>query len=300
MSRRGLVLFSAMCVIWGIPYLFIKIAVRDLTPGTLVFGRTSLAVLLLLPLAWKRDEIRPLLARWRPVVLFAVVEIAIPWWLLASAETHLSSSLTALLIAAVPLIGAVVVRTTGSRDRLGWRAATGLAIGMGGVAALVGLDTSGAGAAGVLEAGAVAVCYAVGPIILARMLSDLPALGVISVSLALCALAYAPVAAIQHPHAVPGAEVLTAVAVLAAICTALAFLVFFALIAEIGPVRATVITYVNPAVAAVAGVAFLGESFTTGMGVGFVLVLLGSVLAARRGEPVPVDASLPLAEAAAD
>src|SRR5579863_213454 len=101
MSRRGLVLFSAMCVIWGIPYVFIKIAVRDLTPGTLVFGRTSLAVLLLLPLAWKRDEIRPLLARWRAVVLFAVVEIAIPWWLLSSAETHLSSSLTALLIAAV-------------------------------------------------------------------------------------------------------------------------------------------------------------------------------------------------------
>jgi len=300
MSRRGLLLFSAMCVIWGIPYLFIKIAVRDLTPAMLVFSRTGLAVLLLLPLAASRGQIRPLLRHWRWVVVFAVVEIAIPWWLLASAEQHLSSSLTALLIAAVPLIGAVVAWSTGGRDRLGWRALAGLAVGMAGVAALVGLDTAGAGATGVLEAGAVAVCYAVGPIILDRRLSDLPALGVISVSLALCALAYAPVAAVEHPKAVPGAEVLTAVVVLALVCTAIAFLVFFALIAEIGPVRATVITYVNPAVAAAAGVTFLGESFTAGMAVGFVLVLAGSVLATRRGEPVPVDAPLPLAEAAAD
>jgi drug/metabolite transporter (DMT)-like permease len=276
-----------MCVIWGIPYLFIKIAVRDLSPATLVFGRTGIAALLLLPLAGLRGALRPLLGRWLPVLVFAVVEIAVPWWLLAKAEQRLSSSLTALLIAAVPLIGAVLVRTTGKRERLGWRALAGLGFGMAGVAALVGLDTAGASWIAIAEVGAVALCYAVGPIILDRHLSGLPSLGVIAGSIGLCALAYAPIAATQLPAAVPSAEVLSSVVVLAVVCTALAFIVFFELISEVGPVRATVITYVNPAVAALAGVAFLGESFTAGMAAGFALIMAGSILATRRRrEPV--------------
>lgn len=285
MSRRGLLLFVAMCVIWGIPYLFIKIAVRELEPTVLVLGRTSLAGLVLLPLAAARGALRPVLRRWLPLLVFAAVEIAAPWWLLAKAEQRLSSSLTALLIAAVPLIGAAVARTTGKRERFGRLTQAGLGLGVVGVAVLVGFDTAGAGALPVTEVVAVAVCYAVGPAILDRSLSDLPALGVIASSLGLCALVYVPLAATQLPSAVPGAEVLTSVAVLAAVCTAAAFVLFFTLIAEVGPVRATVITYVNPAVAALAGVAFLGESFTTGMGVGFVLVLAGSVLATRVAEP---------------
>jgi drug/metabolite transporter (DMT)-like permease len=278
-----------MCVIWGVPYLFIKIAVRDLSPATLVLGRTALAGLVLLPLAGASGALRPLLRRWPLVLLFAVVEIGVPWWLLAKGEEQLSSSLTALLIAAVPLIGAVLARTTGRRERFGWHAACGLGLGVVGVATLVGFDTHGAGGTAVVEVGAVAVCYAVGPLILDRYLSDLPALGVIASSLAVCALAYVPIAATQLPSKVPGTEILVAVAVLAAVCTALAFVVFFALIREVGPVRATVITYVNPAVAALAGVAFLGESFTAAMGAGFALVLAGSVLATRR----PATAALP-------
>ncbi len=298
MTRRGWLLFAAMCVIWGIPYLFIKIAVRDLSPATLVWARTSLAVVLLLPLAAWRDELRPLPARWRPLVVFTVVEIAVPWLLLANAEQHLSSSLTALLIAAVPLIGVVLALSTGSRERLGPRALVGLLLGLAGVAALVGLDTAGADAASVAQVGGVAFCYALGPLILDRYLSGLPALGVIAASLTLCALAYTPIALLDLPAAVPGPEVLVSVIVLAVVCTALGFVFFFQLIAEAGPVRATVITYVNPAVAAVAGVAFLGESFTKGMGVGLVLILAGSALATRGGrsggrsgerlpEPVP-------------
>src|SRR5260370_25984253 len=153
MTRRGQLLFGAMCVIWGVPYLFIKIAVRDLSPATLVFGRTSLAALMLLPLAGRRGSLRPLLPRWAPVLAFAVVEIAVPWWLLAKAETRLSSSLTALLIAAVPLIGAVLARTTGKRERLGWRALMGLGLGMAGVAALVGFNTAGASETAIAEVG---------------------------------------------------------------------------------------------------------------------------------------------------
>ena len=288
MTRRGLVLFAAMCVIWGIPYLMIRVAVRELTPATLVFLRTALAALLLLPIAAARGELRPLLRAWRPLLLYTAIEVAIPWVLLARAETKLTSSLTGLLIAAVPLVGAVVVTMTGDRERLGRRRWLGLMIGVVGVAAIVGLDLGSLDALALVEIALVAVCYAVGPIILARSLSDEPPLGVVAASLALTALVYLPFAAASWPSSHPSAHVVESVVGLAFVCTALAFLVFFALIAETGPVRATVITYVNPAVAAVLGVAVLNEELTRGMLVGFALVLSGCVLATGKGpEAVP-------------
>jgi drug/metabolite transporter (DMT)-like permease len=271
-----------MCVIWGVPYLMIRVAVRELSPATLVFARTGIAALLLLPLAAGRNELRPLLPRWRPLVVFSAVEIAIPWLLLSSAERRITSSLAGLLIAAVPLVGTVVTAALGERDVLAGRRLAGLALGIAGVAAIVGLDVGGTSAAALVEVAGVAVAYAVGPIILSRTLDDAPPLGVVAASLALSALAYAPVAAFQLPDAWPGAKVTASVAGLAVLCTAIAFLLFFALIAEAGPVRATVITYVNPAVAAVFGVALLGERITAGMGIGFALVLVGSVLATGR------------------
>src|SRR6476646_3959427 len=279
MSRRGAVLFAAMCVIWGIPYLMIRVAVRELAPVTLVFLRTAIAALLLTPIAAYRAELRPLVPRWRPLLAYTAVEVAIPWVLLARAETRLSSSLTGLLIAAVPLVGAVVVTLTGDRERLGGRRWLGLLVGIAGVAALVGLDVGQVNVVALVEIGLVAIGYAIGPIILARALSDLSALAVVAVSLVLTALVYAPLAATHWPEKRPSAHVLESVLGLALICTALAFLLFFALIAEVGPVRATVITYVNPAVAAAVGVAVLGEHLTAGMIAGFALVLAGAFLA---------------------
>jgi drug/metabolite transporter (DMT)-like permease len=281
MSRRGWLLFAAMCVIWGVPYLLIKVAVEDMSPATLVLGRTAIAAALLLPIAAVRRELRPVLRRWAPLLAFAAIEIAIPWVLLGAAETRVSSSLTGLLIAAVPLVAAVIARTTGARERFGLHSSVGLLLGVAGVAAIVGLNLEGASVLPLAEIGLVAICYAVGPVILQRWLAGLPALGVIAVSLAVTAVAYAPIAAFSLPSRTPSATALGSVLGLAVVCTAIAFLLFFALIAEIGPVRATVITYVNPAVAAVLGVAILGESFTVGMGIGFVLVLAGSVLATR-------------------
>jgi drug/metabolite transporter (DMT)-like permease len=278
-SSRGFVLFSSMCVIWGIPYLLIRVAVRDLSPATLVLARTGIAALLLLPVALARDEVRPVLRRYKPVLVFAAIEIAIPWVLLASGERRVTSSLAALLIAAVPLVGVVIARTTGARERFGPANVFGLGLGLLGVAAIVGLDVGRASGVGIAEVVVVAVCYAVGPAILIRALAGLPMLGLIAVSLAATALAYVPIAAFTLPTRTPRASVLASVATLAVVCTAVAFLLFFALIAEIGPVRATVITYVNPAVAAVLGVGILGERFTAGMGIGFALVLAGSVLA---------------------
>ena len=296
MSRRGLVLFGALCVIWGIPYLLIRVAVRELSPAFLVFARTAGGALLLLPLAARRGELRVLLPHWRPVLLFTAVEIAVPWLLLSRAEERLSSSLSGLLIAAVPLVAAGVSAASGSAHRLEGRSWIGLLVGILGVAALVGLDFGRVGIVPLLEIFVVVLGYTAGPMVLSRSLSDLPSLGVIAASLTVAALVYAPFAVVDIPAHVR-LDVALSVAGLAVVCTALAFLIFFALIADVGPVRATVITYVNPAVAAVLGVAALGERFTVGMGIGFALVLAGSVLATGRRSPR--DAAAPVPEVAA-
>jgi drug/metabolite transporter (DMT)-like permease len=288
MNRRGALLFAAMCVIWGIPYLMIRVAVRELAPVTLVFFRTAIGALLLTPVAAYRGELRPMLARWKPLLAYTAVEVAIPWVLLARAETKLTSSLTGLLIAAVPLVGALIVTLTGDRERLGGRRWLGLLVGIAGVAALVGLDVGQVDLVALVEIGLVAIGYAVGPIILSRSMADLPPYGVVASSLLLSALVYLPFAATSWPSRLPSAHVIESVLGLALVCTALAFLVFFALIAEVGPVRATVITYINPAVAAVLGITLLSEHLTTGMVIGFALVLVGCVLATGGGaEAIP-------------
>ena len=282
MTRRGLVLFALMSVIWGIPYLFIRVAVAEIAPAMLVLARTALAAAILLPFAVLRVDLRPVLARWRWVVAFAAVEIAIPWVALGSAERHLSSSLTGLLVAGVPLVGTALALATGGADRLGRPGLLGLLIGLVGVAAIVGADYAASDPTAFLQIAVVVVGYAVGPAILARRLGGLPTIGDMALSLALCAVVYVPIAAVQWPSVVPSANVIASVVILAVVCTAAAFLVFAALIDEIGPVRATVITYVNPAVAAVLGVLVLREDFSPAMGIGFALVILGSTLATRR------------------
>lgn len=298
MSRRSWLLFAAMCVIWGVPYLMIRVAVRDVAPGTLVFARTALGALLLLPVAVSRGTLRPVLPFWRALLAYTAIEVALPWLLLSDAETKLSSSLTGLLIAAVPLVGIGVARLLRSDDPVDTSRALGLLLGIGGVVALLGLDVGEIHAIPLLEVAVVVVCYAVGPAILSRRLSDVPGMGVVVLSLAITAIAYLPVAVLNPPRRLP-ANVVWSVLGLASICTALAFVVFFALIADIGPARATVITYVNPAVAVLLGVALLGERFTAGMAVGFPLILAGSVLAARRRQRMPrPTVAAPVAESA--
>jgi drug/metabolite transporter (DMT)-like permease len=281
-TRRGWLLFAAMGVIWGVPYLLIKVAVADLSPASLVFLRTATGALVLLPIAATRGSIGSLRAAWRWVLLYTVVEVAVPWMLLSDAERHISSSLAGLLIAAVPFIGALLALVTGGDDRLDTRRLTGLLVGFVGVGALVGFDLSGGNLGAVGEIAVVTVGYALGPMIIARRLRGVPAVGVVTASLVLTAIGYAPVGVLQLPRHAPSTQVILAVAGLGVVCTAVAFLLFFALIAEVGPVRATVITYVNPAVALALGVAVLGEPFTVGTAAGFVLIVLGSFLATSR------------------
>jgi len=277
-TRRGWLLFLALSVIWGIPYLLIKVAVRELTPASLVFLRTALGALLLLPAVMKNGNLRALLPRWRPILLFTLVEVALPWWLLSDAERRISSTLSGLLVASVPLLGALLSRLTGAHEPLGTRRLAGLGVGFAGVVALLGLDLRGDVAA-IVEMTLVVLGYALGPLIVSRRLADLASLDVVAVSIGLCALAYAPVGIAQLPRAMPSPAVIGSVAMLGVACTAVAFLLFFRLIAEVGPVRATVITYVNPAIALLAGVTLLGEPFTPGTAVGFVLIIAGSWLA---------------------
>jgi drug/metabolite transporter (DMT)-like permease len=282
MTRRSWALFAAMCVIWGVPYLLIRVAVRDFSPGTLVFVRTAIGGLVLLPFALARGGFGPVLRRWRPLVAFTLIELAVPWLLLSDAERVLSSSLSGLLVAAVPLVGVIAARVGGAAERGGGALRyVGLFLGMAGVVLLLGLDVGELRVGALLEMAVVAIGYAVAPLIMSRRLADLPSIPVVAASLLLTAMGYLPYALLRWPDSIP-AKAAWSVLTLGIVCTAVAFVVFFALVAAIGPTRATVITYVNPAVAVLLGVLLLGEEFTLGIGIGFPLILLGSVLAARR------------------
>lgn len=295
MPRRTWGPFVALCVIWGIPYLLIKVAVRDFTPASLVFLRTAIGAAVLLPIVVARGGLRGVLPRWRAVALFALAEIAVPWFLLSDAERRLTSSLAGLLVASVPILGTVLARGSGAPEPLGVRGLLGLGVGLAGVVALLGLDVGAGDLGAVAEMAVVVVGYAVGPIVVSRRLADVPALDVVAVSLGLCAVVWAPLGIAQLPHALPSLAAIGSVAVLGVVCTALAFVLFFRLIAEAGPVRATVVAYVNPAVAVAAGVTVLGDPFTVGTGAGFALILAGSWLAtsSRRPRSGPVAPGLP-------
>jgi drug/metabolite transporter (DMT)-like permease len=287
-TRRGLALFILMSVVWGLPYLLIKVAVRDLTPATVVGARTAIGAAVLLPIALGQSHLRPLLRAWRPLLVYCVVEMAVPWWLLSDAERRLPSSLSGLLIATVPLIAVVLAALTGHVDRFDRRGVIGLLVGLGGVIVLLGFDVGTGDLTAVGMVGLVAIGYAIGPLVASRYLGHLPSLGLAAVSLVAVALVYAPVAVWQRPARFPAGTVVASVLLLGLVCTALAFVAFFELIKEIGSTRSTLITYLNPAVAVILGVLLLGERFTLGTAIGFGLILAGCWLSTAPRAPAPV------------
>jgi len=288
-SRRAAALFLTLGVVWGIPYLLIKVALDELSPAQIVLARTAIAALILLPLALAQGAVRPVLRHWRWLLVFAVVEIAIPWVFLGSAETRLPSSTTGLLVAAVPLAGVALAFVTGHAERLTPVAWLGLGLGIVGVAALVGFDVGGSDLGAVAAVGVVVVGYAAGPAILSRPLQGLPGIGIMASALTVTALVYVPVVLLSDgvPTTVPSGNVVASVLTLGVVCTAAAFMLLFALVGEVGPVRATTITYLNPAVAVIAGAVVLGEPVTVWTVIGFVLVVTGSYLVNRGGRPAP-------------
>jgi drug/metabolite transporter (DMT)-like permease len=280
MTKRGWILFIALGLLWGMPYLLIRIAVGAIDPLVVAFSRTLIGALLLLPVALQRNALAAGFRKWKWLLAYTLIEISVPWLLLGHAETRLNSSTAGLLIAVVPLFAALIVTKLG-HERLEPRRLLGLGIGFAGVALLVGIDIQFSDLMAVAATMVVALCYAVGPIIVDRKLSDVPAVGVVTASLIVATLLYAPFAPLLWPEHVPAPAAWSVVG-LGVLCTATAFLVFFALIAEVGPSRATVITYVNPAVAMVLGAVVLSEPLTLGMAIGFPLVIVGSVLGTSR------------------
>jgi drug/metabolite transporter (DMT)-like permease len=249
-----------------------------------VLSRTVLAAALLLPVALARGAVIPVLRQWRWLVAFMMAEIAVPWVALGTAEQRLPSSTTGLLIAAVPLAGVGLAFLTGRAERLSRSAWFGIGMGIAGVGGLLGFDVGISDVGAIVELGVVVVGYAVGPAILARQLGGLPGIGVMSVALTVAAVVYVPIVWLGDgiPSSMPSANVVWSVVLLAVVCTAAAFLLLFALVAEVGPVRATTITYVNPAVAVLAGAVFLGEPVTVWKLIGFLLVVSGSYLVNRQ------------------
>lgn len=283
MTKRGWVLFLSLSVMWGLPYFFIKVAVEDLSAPMIVFTRCALGAALLIPVAAARGALRPLRPHLRWIVVFAVIEMAIPFLMISWAEVQLTSSLAALIVAGVPLATAVLSRALGlDHGFTGWRV-IGLFVGLAGVAALVGLDVSGGQWIAVGAMVVAVLGYSLGPIIASVKLAAAPNVGVVAVAFTVVAALMAPFAWLQRPIEPVSASAWWSVALLGLVCSAMAFLVFFAAIDEIGPARTTVNTYLNPAVATVLGVALLAEPVTLGILIGFPLVILGSVLATRRG-----------------
>jgi drug/metabolite transporter (DMT)-like permease len=281
MSTRGWLLFIAMGVIWGVPYLMIKVAVEDLDPEVIAGGRLLIGAVLLLPIALYRRGLGPVFRRWPVLLLYTLVEMVGPWLFLGLAESRLNSSTAGLILAVVPLFAAILLTALG-HDRLDARRIIGLVVGLGGVVALVGLDLRIDDLLSVGFLVLTAIGYAIGPIIINRRLSDLPPLDVITGSLIMGAVILAPFAIWRWPSGPVSTPAVLSVVGLGVLCTAIAFLLFFILIAEVGPARATVITYINPAVAILLGVLILNEPFTIGTAIGFPLVILGSILATAR------------------
>ncbi len=288
MTSRAWLLFILSSVIWGVPYLFIKIAVdAGIAPAFVAWSRIALAAALLLPLAIRRNVLRGLRERTAAIIGYTASEVAVPFILISIGEQYITSSLTAILVATMPLMVALLSLRLMPGEHLSGKRLLGLLIGFGGVVALLGFDVAGRttellGAALVLVA---TLGYAIAPIIVSRRLADLDPLGPVTASLLIATVALLPPAIATFPSQLPSVSALIAIAVLGIICTAAGLIVFFRLIAEAGPSRASVITYVNPLVAVVVGVVALGERLSLVSGVGLGLILVGSWVSTGGSHP---------------
>lgn len=285
MSRRGLALFALLSVLWGVPYLLIKVAVAEVSVPFLVFARSALGAAILLPFASSGSGFTTVKANWRAVLAFALIEMIVPWGLIVHGEIRISSSMAGLLVAATPIITVVLGRLREVREPLGAGRFAGLVLGLGGVATLAAPELSG-DLLSVLEVLLAAACYAVGSMIAARWLAGVAAIPMTATCLAVAALAYLVPALGNWPSAWPSDQAVVAIGSLGVACTAIAFACFFLLIREVGSERAVVITYVAPAVAVASGVAMLDEPLDGRIIAAFALILCGSWLAtARAAQP---------------
>jgi drug/metabolite transporter (DMT)-like permease len=289
-SWRVWATFVALGIIWGVPYFFIKLAVQELSPLVVAWARITLAALILLPIAWRRGALRPLSAHRGAVFAFGIVEFAVPFVAISLGERWIDSSLTGILIAAVPLTVVLLSRFFGVQEHLGVARLLGLALGLVGVAALLGFGNLNGplGWAGVGCMLLATLGYAIGPLIIQRHFRGLDSIGPVAGSLAIASIVLLIPSAFALPRSTPSAVAISSIVVLGVVCTAVAMLLMFYLVGHAGASRATIITYINPAVATLLGVLVLNEHIGLGGYAGFALILLGSWLA-TRGAPGAVN-----------
>ena len=287
MSRTAWAAFAAMSVLWGGSYLLIEIAERGgMSAIWVAWLRVVIAAIVLMALAARAGTLGSLRGHWRGIVAYAVVEVSLPFPLIAAGEVHVASSLTAIIIAAVPLFGALLAMRFDQEERPTRTRAAGLALGFAGVIVLVGLDVAGSGAE-LLGATAIllaALGYACGPLLVKHALAGLDPRAMMGSSLMLAALILTAPALLDPPAGRVDGGAIAAVLALGLVCTAAAFVIFAVLIREAGPSRATVITYVNPVVALALGVGLENERPGPGAFVGLALILAGSWLATAGSE----------------
>lgn len=292
MTRRGWLLFAAVSFIWGIPYFFTRIAVRELEPVVVAFGRAGIGMVLLLPIVLRAGRLAPLKPKWRWLVLYAIVQLTIPWFLLSDSGTRLPSSLSGLLVAGAPILGFVVAIATRTEKMGSPIRIVGLLMGLGGILLLSYDQLQGGSILGVLEVVGVVICFSISPVIATRHLAGLGSIEITAVCLTIATAIYAVPALLNLPDEMPSAQTWWCVIALGVLCSALAYVLFLNLISEVGPSRAGVIGFVNPIVAIVLGVLILNEPFTPLIIAAAALVLVGSFLAtlSRRRKP---DAAVP-------
>jgi drug/metabolite transporter (DMT)-like permease len=285
MTRRGFLLFALLSVLWGVPYLMIKVAVAEVSVPFLVFARAAVGALALLPFAFFASDFAWVKDNWLAIAAFCVAEMILPWGLIAHGEISVDSSTAGLLIALTPIVTVAISRLTGSSEGLGPRRWLGLLLGLAGVFVLA-MPTLGGGLLAVGEVLLAAACYALGSIMASRQLGDAPPAALTALCLVGAALFYAAPAIHAWPATKPSATVIWSI-------VALAFATFFLLVREIGPERAVVITYVAPAIAVAAGVLVLSEPLDARMLLAFALILCGSWLGTSRcsTEPSPASAA---------
>lgn len=280
-------LFAAASLAWGVPYLLVELALRDVSIVFAVWARAVLGAAVLLPLAHRRGLIAPLRGRGRALTVLAALDLAVPTLLVTAGVARLPSSLAGMLIASVPIMVALLALRFDASERVRGLRLVGLLVGMVGVALLLGVEASGR--AGALLGGllvlAAAATYAAGALFYKRQFSGDPGLGVLALALATCAVMTTVPALLALPSTVPSARGLLSLVVLGVGCTAGGYLAFYALIVRVGSGRAAVITYLAPAIAVLGGVLVLGEPLTAGIVAGLLLVLAGSWLAAGGRPP---------------
>lgn len=302
MTRRGWLLLGLLGVIWGVPYLLIKVAVAEVSPATVVLARTTVGALVLLPFALRGAGFGALRGRWRALALFAALEVVGPWLLFSDAERTLDSSTTGLLVATVPVLAVVVGRVAGDRLPVAPARWAGLLVGLAGVAVLTGPGLASGRAWPVTEVVLGALGYAIAPVVAERSLQGVPATVLTTACLGLAALVYAPVVVLEGPQPLPSGAALGSLAALGLVCTAVAFLLFFRLISEVGGPRSTLVAYLNPLVAVALGALVLGERLDATVGLATLLIVGGSAAASMRrradraqpgDEAAPVSAAAP-------